>query len=146
MPNAPAKPTVTSGGARVVVSFVLPADNGDPDLQDDRDLHLEQRRRHTLGVFTQPQDLGETFSPITVPGVTNGKTYTCKVTATNDVGTSPPSPASAAVIPRGGARGADRRPSHVGNATGPIGPVNVSFTPGPATAARSRRSAPPAPT
>src|SRR5262249_35034079 len=37
---------------------------------------------------------GGTASPIAVPGVTVGNSYTCKVTATNAVGTSAPSSAS----------------------------------------------------
>ena len=38
-------------------------------------------------------------SPITVSGLTNDVAYTCTVTATNSVGTSPPSAATAPIIP-----------------------------------------------
>ena len=38
-------------------------------------------------------------SPITVTGVSNGRTYTCSVTATSAVGTGPPSPPSSPVVP-----------------------------------------------
>src|SRR5262249_42627416 len=37
-------------------------------------------------------------SPITVPGLTNGKTYTCTVAATNNVGTGLASSASSAIV------------------------------------------------
>lgn len=39
-------------------------------------------------------------SPINVDGLTEGKTYTCTVTATNRRGTGPPSPPSASVVTR----------------------------------------------
>src|SRR5207245_10581129 len=40
-----------------------------------------------------------TASPVTVGSLTNGKTYTCTVTATNAIGTSPASAPSGAVVP-----------------------------------------------
>ena len=129
VPAAPSKPTLTGGPSRIIVSFGLPTGNGN-QIQRTTATCTSSNGGVTRSAFTQPQDLGETFSPITVPGVTNGKTYTCKVTATNDVGTSPPSLVSAAVIPRG-APGAPTNVTAIsGNATGPNGPVNVSFIPG----------------
>jgi hypothetical protein len=129
VPAAPAKPTATPGGARISVSFILPADNGDPIFKTTATC-TSSNGGVTRSAVTQPQDLGETFSPITVTGLTNGSSYTCKVTATNLVGTSPASPASDPVIPRSppGAPIGVRAVS--GNATGSLGPVTVVFTPG----------------
>jgi len=44
-------------------------------------------------------------SPITVSGLTNGTAYTCTVTATNDIGTSSASSATASITPEEGATG-----------------------------------------
>ena len=129
VPAAPTKPTVTSGGARVVVSFILPADNGDAIFKTTATC-TSSNGGVTRSAVTQPQDLGETFSPIAVVGLTNGRSYTCKVTATNNVGTSPPSPASAAVIPRSAPSAPIGVRAVSGNATGSLGAVNVAFTPG----------------
>jgi titin len=127
VPASPAKPTATSGGSRVAVS--LPASNGDPIFKTSATC-TSSNGGVTRSAVTQPEDLGETFSPIAVIGLTNGRTYTCKVSATNDVGTSPLSPASNAVIPRA-APGAPIGVKAVsGTATGSLGPVNVVFTAG----------------
>ena len=46
-----------------------------------------------------------TTSPITVSGLTNGVAYTCTVTATNSVGTSSASAATAPITPEEGSTG-----------------------------------------
>jgi hypothetical protein len=62
--------------------------------------------------------------------LTNGKSYTCKVTATNAVGTSAPSAPTAVFVPgRPGAPVNVRAVS--GPAPGATGPLKVSFTAGP---------------
>ena len=86
LPSAPAQPTIAPGNAQIVVTFAAPADNGSPITGYTATCH---RRRHAgTGSIT-----GATASPITVTGLTNGHTYTCTVTATNAIGTGPPSPA-----------------------------------------------------
>ncbi len=129
VPAPPSKPTVNAGPSRIVVSFVLGSGNGN-QIQRTTATCTSSNGGARRGAFTQPEDLGESFSPITVVGVTNGKTYTCTVTATNDLGTGLPSPVSAAVVPRT-APGAPTKVSAVsGIAVGATGPLTVSFTAG----------------
>ena len=78
-----------------------------PDHELHRDVHHRQRWRGRDGHVTTPDG---SVVPITVPALTNSDTYTCTVTATNVVGTSPASPAS-----RG--RDADGRPAGTTRAT-----------------------------
>ena len=69
-------------------------------------------------------------SPITVTGVTNGRTYTCTVFATNGVGAGPSSSASAATIP--GTAPATPTVTVVvsGRTRAPTGSLLVFFKPG----------------
>jgi len=131
VPAAAPQATVVGGPARVVVSFGLPAANGST-VTSTTATCTSSNGGVTRSAVTQPQDVGQTFSPIVVAGLTNGKTYTCKVTATNGIGTGPASPASATVIPRSppGVPTGVRAVS--GNAIGAAGPVIVSFTAGTA--------------
>ncbi len=129
VPNAPGTPTVAGGASRVVVSFVLPADNGNAIFKTSATC-TSSNGGVTGTHVNQPTDAGQTFSPIIVTGLTNGKSYTCKVTATNSVGTSPTSPASAAVVPRSAPGAPTSVVALSGNAPGTSGPVNVSFAPG----------------
>ena len=70
-------------------------------------------------------------SPITVPGLSNGKIYTCSVLARNEVGASDTSPTSRAFIV-----GTPGTPTitHVvsGRVFGTTAPLIVTFNPGPA--------------
>ena len=86
-PRLPAQPTVTRGDTQISVAFVAPANDGS-----------------TITGYTAActSSDGGTFgnhaggtSPIVVTGLTNGKTYTCTVFATNAEGNSAPSAASA---------------------------------------------------
>src|SRR5204863_1800706 len=62
---------------------------------------------------------------VTVSSLTNGKTYTCTVTATNAVGTSSASPPSAPVIPA-----AVPDPPTITSVTRGNASISVAFTPG----------------
>jgi uncharacterized protein (DUF2147 family) len=105
-PDAPAKPSVTANDAQIVVDFSAPFDGG-----------------ATITGYTascvssdggDPGSVDANSLSITVPDLTNGNTYTCTVTATNDDGTSAESPPSDAVVP----------------ATFPEAPPQPSVTPG----------------
>ncbi len=91
IPEAPAPPSVSPGTGRVVVDFVAPADNGSAITG--------YTASCTSSNGGTPGTNGGAVTPITVSGLTNGKTYTCTVTATNAAGTSAPSSASAPVVP-----------------------------------------------
>jgi hypothetical protein len=89
-PVALQTPTVGLGDAKLGVSFSPPVDDGGSPII-----------RYTascLGTGAPGTNVGAT-SPVTVTGLTNGASYTCTVTATNALGTSPPSPPSAAAVP-----------------------------------------------
>jgi hypothetical protein len=74
--------------AEAKVSFKAPASNGGSHITS----------------YTVTSSAGQTASgpasPITVKGLTNGTPYTFTVTATNKIGTGPPSSASNSVMPR----------------------------------------------
>ena len=90
VPGAPTIGSVLAGNGAVGVSFT-PGGQGSSG---------------TLGYLARcvspngsPGQNSDTGSPIVVPGLTNGATYTCSVTAWNSVGNSPPSGDSAPVTP-----------------------------------------------
>jgi PKD repeat protein len=89
-PAAPAKPTVvkTASGS-LKVTFPAPATNGAAITG-----YTSTCTSTNSGVTKTNTG---TASPLTVTGLTAGKTYTCTVVATNSRGTGPPSPASVAV-------------------------------------------------
>jgi large repetitive protein len=93
-PGAPTIGTATPFDASASVSFTAPASDGGSDISS---------YTVTATDSTTPANGGETASgassPITVPGLTNGDSYTFTVTATNGVGTGPSSDASNAVTP-----------------------------------------------
>jgi hypothetical protein len=131
VPAAPAQPTVVGGPSRVVVSFVVPAANGNTIFETTATC-VSSNGGVSRTVVSEPEDVGETFSPIVVGGVTNGKSYTCRVSATNGVGTGPLSPVSAVAVPRTPPGPPTGVKAVSGNATGPAGPVVVSFAAGAA--------------
>lgn len=91
VPNAPARPTVERGNTNVTVTFTPPADNGSP---------ITTYTATCTGLSpTNHVSSSGSRSPIIVTGLANGTKYTCKVTATNAVGTGPASSASQSVIP-----------------------------------------------
>jgi uncharacterized repeat protein (TIGR02543 family) len=85
-PGAPTAVIATRGDETATVAFTAPADNGGSPITS-----------YTLTVLETGQTFTGTGSPITVTGLTNGSSYTFKVTATNAVGVSDSSTASAAV-------------------------------------------------
>jgi len=79
-PTPPGAPTIgaaTAGNGSIAVSFTPPASSGSSPIVD-------YVATCTASGSTRSQT-GAT-SPITVPGLTNGTTYSCSVTATNAVG------------------------------------------------------------
>ena len=93
VPTAPDAPTIgapTPGDGEVSVAFTAPADDGGSAITG-------YTVTSAPGGFTGTG----TASPIVVPGLTNGTSYTFTVTATNAIGTSQPSGASAAATPKG---------------------------------------------
>ncbi len=89
-PSPPAKPTVTRVAAgSLKVAFKPPVSNGAPIT------------KYTAGCASSNGGAGGlksgAASPITVTGLTAGKTYNCRVSATNSRGTGPPSAPSAAI-------------------------------------------------
>ena len=89
VPGAPTIGTATAGIGGAVVGFTPPASDGHNAIT---------AYTVTASDTSHPANGGQTASgttsPITVPALTGGDTYTFRVTATNTVGTGPPSGAS----------------------------------------------------
>ena len=92
VPSTQAQPTTAHGAASITVTFTAPSDNGGSVVTNNTASCLSTDGG-TFGSNTG------TSSPIVVSALTNAKTYTCTVHATNAVGNSLESPASAAVVP-----------------------------------------------
>jgi titin len=127
VPDAPAKPTVVKGNARITVSFNAVADNGSPINS-----YTATCTSTNGGVARSKVADFEPFSPIVVTQLTNGRTYTCRVKATSDLGTSPSSPVSNAVIPRTPPGPPTIMSVVPGLAPGSAGPLTVNLAPGAA--------------
>ncbi|MFQ6172861.1 cell wall-binding repeat-containing protein [Oryzobacter sp. R7] len=87
-PAAPAAPTVAPGDSQATVSWTAPANGGSPITKYTVKAEPGGRTATTTGATS-----------VVVTGLTNGTAYTFTVTATNAIGTSPPSPPSAAATP-----------------------------------------------
>ena len=87
VPGAPTGAVALGGRGLATVAFDAPASNGSPIT--------------SYTVTASPDGVTATgkHSPIVISGLTKGTSYTFTVTATNAVGTGPPSTASNAVIP-----------------------------------------------
>ena len=87
-PNAPTDVVATAGVAKATVSFTAPVSNGGSTII-------------SYTVTSSPDGITATgtASPLTVTGLTNGTPYTFTVFATNSLGNSDPSSASAPVTP-----------------------------------------------
>jgi parallel beta-helix repeat protein len=88
VPGAPTIGTATAGNAQATITFTPPASNGGSPI-------TSYTATSNPGGFTA----AGAGSPLTVTGLTNGTSYTFKVTATNAVGTGPLSAATNSVTP-----------------------------------------------
>jgi hypothetical protein len=116
IPDAPARPTVSAGDSQIRVNFVQPRDNGSLINSDTATCTSSNGGATGSNLGGGP--------PITVFGLTNGKSYTCTVFASNGLGDGPASPASLAAVPNG-APNAPPKPSVAGG----DGRITVSFGP-----------------
>ncbi|WP_406832193.1 DUF4082 domain-containing protein [Pedococcus sp. KACC 23699] len=94
VPGAPSAVSATAGDASAQVTWTVPPDGGNAIAS--------YTVTPYIGTTAQtPTTVGGTISDpvVTVNGLTNGTTYTFKVSATNSVGTGPASAASNAVTP-----------------------------------------------
>lgn len=119
-PGAPTIGTATAGDAQATVTFTPPIDDGGAAITG---------FTVTATDVTTPGNGGQTAAagaagPITVPGLTNGDTYTFTVSATNSVGTGAESAPSNDVIP---ATTPDA--PVIGTATAGAAQATVTFTP-----------------
>ena len=119
VPYTPTIGTATGGNAQATVGFTPPSNNGGSTITS---------YTVTATDSTTPAHGGQTqsgsSSPITVTGLTNGDSYTFKVTATNAVGTGAASAASNAVVPL-----TVPDAPVIGTATGGNTEASVSFSP-----------------
>ncbi|HSW82225.1 MAG TPA: IPTL-CTERM sorting domain-containing protein [Usitatibacter sp.] len=90
VPGAPTIVAANASNGRAIVSFMPPASNGGSPITS---------YTATCGAFSA----AGAASPLIVTSLTNGTSYSCSVTATNAVGTGPPS-AAASVTPTAVAR------------------------------------------
>lgn len=91
-PGAPAITSVSAGDSNVSVTFSAPANYGGSAITG-----------YTVACSSSDGgasgSLTGSASPLTVTGLTNGKTYTCTVFATNSFGNGPLSTASSTFVP-----------------------------------------------
>jgi hypothetical protein len=96
LPGAPTIGSATPGDSSASVTFTPPADNGGSSITS----YTARCTSANGGAAGQVSGSG---SPLLVSGLTNGKSYTCFVTATNEIGTGPASSrsnsAKAATVP-----------------------------------------------
>ncbi len=117
-PSAPAAPTAvtaTAAQGSATVTWTAPSPGTSPITS--------YTVTPYIGTVAQPATTVAGSPPatsVTISGLTNGTTYTFTVTATNAVGTGPPSAASNSVTPSG--------------PTGPSAPTALTATPGNASA------------
>ena len=113
--------TITIGNATAAVSFSPPGSNGGSPISSYTVTALD-----STDVYNGGQTVTGPSSPLLVPGLVNGDSYTFTVTATNGVGTGPASAPSAPLIPA-----TESWPPTNASATVPPAPNTavVTFTP-----------------
>ena len=87
-PGPPTNVAATPGNAQAIVSFTPPINNGGVAITS-----------YTVTADPGGATMTGSASPVTMSGLLNGTGYTFTVTATNSIGTSPPSTATATVTP-----------------------------------------------
>ncbi len=115
-PDAPGRPAVAAGDTEIVVTFGQPNDNGSAINSDTATCTSSNGGATGNSLGLSPS--------IPVFGLTNGKTYTCTVFASNGLGNGPSSSASLPVTPNG-APDAPLRPAVAGG----DGRITVNFSP-----------------
>ena len=93
-PGTPAGVTATATNAAATVTWTAPANGGSPITGYAVTPYIGGSAQTATMVTGSPPP-----TTTTVSGLTNGTSYTFKVTATNAIGTGPPSPPSNAVTP-----------------------------------------------
>jgi alpha-tubulin suppressor-like RCC1 family protein len=86
VPGAPTVGALTPGNGSMTVTFAAPADNGGSSITS-----------YTVTASPGGANVSGAGSPLTVTGLPNGVAHTFTVTATNAIGTGPPSAASASL-------------------------------------------------
>ena len=97
VPDAPGQPSIADGDEQITLTFGTPASDGGSPITG----YIGTCTSTDGGAAGTNTDVA---SPITVTGLTNGKTYICTATATNAAGDGPASPPSAPSIPEHGPR------------------------------------------
>ena len=98
VPTAPTVTAVTPGNDSALVTFDPPTSDGGNPIAN-YTVSCVSSDGGTSSSGSGPNDPTSTTQSVSVPGLSNGHTYTCTVTATNVNGTSPQSPASAQFVP-----------------------------------------------
>ena len=116
VPDAPTSVSATAANGQGTVTFSAPANPGSSPIT-------------SYTVTSSPGGITATgaTSPINVPGLTNGTSYTFTVTATNSVGTGPASAASNAAVPV--AVNPPGAPTNVAASIASSTSATISFTP-----------------
>jgi Domain of unknown function (DUF1929)/Fibronectin type III domain len=128
-PAAPSAPTAAPGNATATVTWSAPASNGSPITSYTVTPYLGSTAEPATTISGAPPT-----TSATITGLTNGDTYTFTVSATNAVGSGPPSAASNAVTPSGTAS-----PQFVQQASGHAHNVtSLAVTPGASLVAGNR--------